>query len=177
MDPALLKRVVAVCLLVGLLLGLGVWYGSLPPAPEVGAHPDEADLAEEYSAYVGQPVTVSGVITETSPVTIAVDSGPGETIELRITNVEGSVRRGDVLRVFGVAEADRTIRAENAFTVTHRGLWYAWIASFAAGVWVLARIVRHWRLNRGVWALEPREWPLYETVRHRVRTVGRREGK
>lgn len=72
---------------------------------------------------------------------------------------------GDELWVYGVVESTRdtgtgteaTVRALNAFVVPRSGLQYAYVVSALAGLWVLYRLVRGWRLDTGRWGLIPRE--------------------
>lgn len=142
--------------LVALLFGLAVWYGSLAPAPALGAYPSQEHLATDYDRYLGERVTVDGSVQTTDPVTITAEYGAGQTIRLTVTGLSTSVSEGETLRVYGVVEPDSTIRAINAFTVPRRGLWYTWTVSFVAGLWVLGRIIRYWKLDTGDWTLEPR---------------------
>lgn len=155
MDTDLVTRLATVLGLLALLFGLGVWYGSLAPAPDLGAYPEQEDLAADYPRYVGEYATVDGRVIATEPVTIAAEYGGGEPLELRIVGLSTSVEAGDHLRVYGLVEPDRTIRAANAFTVPRTGRLYMVAVSFLAGLWVLGRILRQWRLDRATWALVP----------------------
>lgn len=145
--------------LLGLLCGLGVWFGSLEPDPSVGAYPGAEELGTDYDRHVGERATVSGRIVSTEPVVIVDEYGLREELQLRVVGLdeEVMVREGDHLQVFGVVEADRTVRALNAVYVPNSGRLYMFSVSFLAGIWVLGRLVRHWRLDRGAWALRPRE--------------------
>jgi hypothetical protein len=164
MDTDIVTRAAVVLGLLAVLFGLGVWYGSLSPVPDLGAYPEQADLAADYPAYVGAHATVDGRVTATDPVTIAARYGGGESLELRIVGLPTPVETGDHLRVYGVVEPDRTIRAENAFTVLRTGWLYMVTVSFLAGLWVLGRILVHWRIDRTAWALAPEG-------RHRTRRL------
>jgi hypothetical protein len=62
---------------------------------------------------------------------------------------------GDTLQVFGVLTDPRAVRATNVVVVPQTGLWDAWVSSFLAGLWVLARLLRHWRLDPETGALHP----------------------
>lgn len=152
-------RLVAIVVLVGVLTGLLVWYGSLPPDPAAGEYPGADELTRDYAQYHGDRVVVSGPVLSTDPVVIDAVDGP-ETYRLTITGVDTPVSRGEHLSVFGVVREDRTIRAKTAYTVPRSGFWYAYVTSFVAGLWVFARLLGHWRLDRDPLGLTPRETPL-----------------
>jgi hypothetical protein len=158
-------RLLAVLVLLAALFGLVVWHGTLTPAPEAGAYPGSDELAAGYDASLGAEVTVGGRIVETDPAVIDAEYGVDESIQLTVVGLDPSValEEGAILRVFGVAEPDRRVRAENAFVVPAAGQWYAWTVSFLAGLWVLSRVVRGFRLDREQWGLVRREQQL--TVR------------
>lgn len=157
-----MTRVVVVLGLLGILFGLCLWYGSLWPDPAVGAYPESYEVGPEYDRYIGERVTIGGRIAETDPVVIMVKYGVGEELPLRVTGLDASVpvREGDHLQIHGIAEHDRTVRALNAFAVTDSSIWSMFIVSFLAGLWVLTRIIRHWRFDRRAWVLQPRDRPL-----------------
>jgi len=164
-------RAITILGLLAVLFGLAVWYGSLGPAPELGAYPNHEHLGQDYGQYLGAEVTVTGRVIATDPVTISADDGDGDTFQLTVTELALTPAEGEKLRVYGVAEPDHTIRAKNAFTVPQSGSWYAWSVSFLAGLWVLARIGRHWRLDLATGTLEPRETPLQRPLVERLRTT------
>lgn len=153
-------RLGAVVVLLGLLGGLTVWAGTLGPTPEVGAYPSQDDLVQEYDRYLGQRAVVDGTVISTTPFMIDATADTGETMRLTIVDLDIAVERGEIVRVYGIVEADATIRALNAYTVSRHGLWYTWTVSFLAGLWVLTRIVRQWRIDSDRWALEPRPTSL-----------------
>lgn len=66
-----------------------------------------------------------------------------ESIRIELLNLDTTVDRDDRLQVFGVLTTPGTVRTTNVVVVPQSGLWYAWISSFVAGLWVLARILRH----------------------------------
>lgn len=164
-------RIAIVVALLGILLGLAVWYGSLPPAPEQGAYPDTHDLGADYDRYVGERVSVSGTVVSTSPVIIVNTYPPGNTLRLRITDLSIEVEKGNHVHVNGVARPNHTIRAKNAVVVPRSGHLYVWSVSFLAGLWVLGRIIRHWRLNTSEWTLQRRETPLARNMDERIRRL------
>jgi hypothetical protein len=155
-------RLLAVLVLLAVLFGLVVWHGTLTPAPEAGTYPGSEELAADYEAYLGEDVTVGGEIIETDPVVIEAEYGVDESILLTVLDLDSdvTVETGASLRVFGVVEPDRTVRAENAFVVPAVGPLYARGISFFAGLWVLGRIVRRFRVDREEWGLVPRKAPL-----------------
>lgn len=159
MSPTARSRAIEILGLVALLLTLAVWYGSLGPAPALGAYPDSNQLATDYDRYRGEHVSLTGVVVETAPVTIVAGTDTGAPLRLTVTQLSIGVTEGDQLRVYGIVEADHTIRATRALTVSRSGQWYAWEISFLAGVWVLARIRRHWRIDSTDWTLSRRETP------------------
>jgi hypothetical protein len=98
-------------------------------------------------------------VVSTDPITVRAeyDTPTGiESIDIEVTDVDATVARGDRLQVFGVLTAPRTVRATNVVIVPESGLWYAWVISFVAGLWVLARILRHWRVDIETGAFRPR---------------------
>lgn len=149
-------RAVLVLLVLGAQFGLLVWHGTLAPAPEVGDYPNSADLVADYDRYAGDRVAVSGAVVATGPVVVELRSG-GDSRRLTVRELSVPVERGDRLRVYGVADPDGTVRAINAFTVPRWGLWYTYAVSFLAGLWVLARLGRHWTVDRTALGLAPRE--------------------
>jgi hypothetical protein len=168
-------RVVAVVVLLGALFSLTVWYGSLSPDPTVGAYPGTEELAGDYDRYLGERVAIGGRIVGTEPVVIVAEYGVDSELRLRVVGLDDSVRpvKGDQLRVFGTVEPGRTVRALNAFTVPAWGIRYMLSVSFLAGLWMLGRIIRYWRVDWGSLALSRRERPLdgIGGVRSRVRRL------
>lgn len=152
-------RLGAIIVLVGVLIGLLIWYGSLSPAPAVGEYYGADQLTRDYAQYHGELVVVSGPILSTDPVAIDAVKGP-VTYRLTITDVDTPVSRGEHLSVYGVVLEDRTIQARTAYTVPQSGFWYAYVTSFVAGLWMLGRLLSHWRLDRDPLGLTPRETPL-----------------
>lgn len=173
-------RTVAVLLLLAVLFGLMVGFGTLAPAPSLGAYPSEDDLAANYDAYIAQPVQVVGTVVETNPVVIAVEYdyyAAGDayvgTLTLAITDVTTPVPPGQVVQVYGVARPDHTITARNVVTVPTVNFAYMYGISALAGLWVLVRLARDWRLDWQRGALTRREQPsaLVDPLVTRVREV------
>lgn len=164
MRSTLWIRLAVLIGLIGVLFGLTIWFGSISPAPDAGAYPGEAELATEGEHLLGERVVLGGQIIDTDPVTIRAQYDAGETIVIQVTDVEADVRVGDRLRVYGVVESTREIRALNAFTVPWWGTPYAVGISALAGLWVFVRTVRQWRFDADERALKRRESPLELTT-------------
>ena len=157
MGRSLPARPVCFVLLFGLLIGLLVWYGSLPPDPALGALPDETDLATDPAAYLGTKVTFGGTVIQTNPVVVEPRVGI-ESLRFRLVNLEKRVAVGEEVRVNGVLlQTDQpTIRVHRALVIPRWGYWYAYGISFLAGLWVLARVIRGWHWDSGENGLVPR---------------------
>lgn len=151
------RRLAGVSVLLAALVGLCIWYGTLAPAPALGDYPENADIVENYGGYVGEQATISGPVQSLDPVTLVVKGLDGTTHRLTIHGAPTSVQRGDKLRVFGVVEPGFTIRATNVIIVPAGNLWYTWLVSLGAGLWVFGRVLRHWRLDTTTLSLAPRE--------------------
>ena len=143
----LLRRALLVCVLLVVLFGTFVAYGSLGPAPERNVYPDNRDLADDYDRYVGDRVAVSGEVVSTDPLVVAATDGRGGEIEYRIVRTTKRPAVGEDLRVFGIAREGGVIAARDGFVVDEGGPLYAYGASALAGLWVLGRLVRRWRLD------------------------------
>ncbi|KTG19441.1 hypothetical protein AUR66_18100 [Haloferax profundi] len=126
----------------------------------MGAYPSESELGTEYDVWIGEETSLTGTVVETEPLTIVAEYGTGEKLRLQIVGADLDAQRGDSLVVFGVVEEDHTIRALNAYTTPASNYLYMYVVSFLAGVWVLGRLIRTWRLDCENWSLEPRTTPL-----------------
>jgi hypothetical protein len=164
----LVRRGLVVLVLLGTLFGLCVWFGTLAPAPERGNYPDRHAVGPAPASYVGSTVVLSGHVVETDPVTMAVPYGVGQHRRFTVTDYRGAVTPGVELRVFGTLTDADTIRADSAFTVSASGNRYMFAVSFLAGLWVLARLCLHWRLD-DTDGLTPRATPLSPLRRLRNR--------
>ncbi|WP_331233953.1 hypothetical protein [Natronorarus salvus] len=152
------SRALALVCVFALLVGLFVLSGTADPDPENHAYPDGDDLAADYDAYVGDRADVSGPVVSTDPVTI--ETGPpGETITLEVEGVEEPVEEGQRLRAFGVVEPGGAFDAEETLVRDPWEITYMYVVSLLAGLWVLSRLLRGWRIDRAVLGLEPRDEP------------------
>jgi hypothetical protein len=162
----LLRRTLLVCVLLVVLFGTFVAYGSLGPAPERNVYPDNRDLAGDYDRYVGDRVVVSGEVVSTDPLVVAATDGRGGEVEYRIVRTSKRPAVGEDLRVFGVAREGGVIAARDGFVVDEGGSRYAYGASALAGGWVLGRLVRRWRLDPEA-GLVRRDRPLWVPLGNR----------
>lgn len=166
-------RILLVCLL---LLGhatLFPLYAVQPVNKDVWVLADETESLEDPDRYLDGPVEFGGIVQDTDPVVIRVDT-TGGTEQVTITGATIEPNLGDKVRVYGTMVDRTTIDAHNAFVVPQQGRWYAWGISFFAGLWVLTRLVRHWTVEWSTLGFEPRtEWL---TVRKGVAWIQRRWG-
>jgi hypothetical protein len=116
----------------------------------------------EYHRYLGERVSVGGQIVDTAPITIVAETTTGHHVRLTITDLSTPVTRHRELLVYGIAKPGHTVRAIRGFTVAPSASVYAVTVSFFAGIWVLARIVRHWRIDPTDWTLVPRSESTFE---------------
>ena len=149
-------RCIGLAVLAVALVVLAVWFGSLTPAPAMGAYASGSDLGPAYDEFVGQQVEVAGVIVDTDPLTIRTNYGVGQHARYEVRGVDRAVTAGDDLRVFGVARDGKVIDAERVVVVPQSGFRWAYGVSALAGVWVLVRVLRDWRFDREQVGLEPR---------------------
>lgn len=140
-------RLRTVVLLLAVLFGLSVWYGTYGVAPELGAYPTEQVVGPTPGQFVGDSVTVSGTVVSTDPVEIRIAYRGTQRRTLTVTDVDTAVERGDQLRVFGTLVDERTVQATRVVTVSPGEFLYAYVVSFLGGLWVLARFVTQWRLD------------------------------
>lgn len=149
------QRLSGIVALLIVLLGLCIWYGSLAPAPAVGAYPDGSDIATGSNQYVGSLVFVIGTVESTDPVQIIIETKAG-LLRLTIHGVSENATVGDKLHVFGELRGGHAIEAENTVRVRSSGLWYTYAISLLGGLIVLARLIRDWTVDTDNWTLRPR---------------------
>lgn len=149
-------RAVGVTVLLVTQLGLIVWLGALPPAPELGSYPDSDHLRTDYERYTGQHISTGGRVIDTDPVVIALDPVVGSRLELEVEGLHQPVHSNQHVRIFGIANEDRSITAIRTIVVPSNGLLYTYSVSLLAGLWVLGRLLRHWRIDRDSLGLAPK---------------------
>jgi hypothetical protein len=158
------SRLLAILVLFALLFGLFVLSGASEPDPDQHAYPDGDHLALEYDTYVGEHADVSGGVVSTDPVVI--ETGPpGEGIALTVEGVDEPVEEGQALRAFGEVQEGQVLAAEETLVREPWELAYMYVVSFLAGLWVLVRLLRGWRIEWSDLGLEPREGPVRSAAR------------
>lgn len=160
-------RVVAICGLLAVLFALMVGLGATTPTPALGDYPDGNAIAQHPDTHVGESVQVTGTVTGTEPIEIAVEyeyAANGEyhsgTLTVTVQNIDRAVAEGESLQVYGTLGPDRTITAENSVSVPATNYTAMYLVSAIAGLWTLGRLVCGWRLNWQTGALSRREEPL-----------------
>lgn len=166
-------RIVLVCLLLIGQAALFPLYAVQPVNEDAWVLADETEFLDDSDRYLDGPVESGGIVQDTDPVVIRVDTREG-TERVTITGVTIEPEPGDKVRVYGTLVEPATIDAHTAFVVPQQGRWYAWGISFLAGLWVLARLIRHWTVTWSTLGFEPRAEPL--TVRRGVAWARRRWG-
>ncbi len=156
-DLNTVKRVMIVILLLTSLCILFIYHGSLDPAPEMGAYPNEEDLIDDYERYIGEEAEVGGKVISTDPIIIELEHGD-RTIDLELTGFDDDVEEGDHLSVYGIVRQDLTFEVKNGVVRPFFNIVYMYVISFAAAMWLAFRILSQWRWNGD--HLEPREKPM-----------------
>lgn len=160
MGEQLRWRFAALLLLLGLLVVLFVWAGTIEADPADNNYPGTGDILENPDEYVGDRVSVSGTVIDTDPLTIEDETVPGETITFVIDGADVDPAVGDEVIVYGTLQPDNRVDAINT---VHREPWeavYMYIISFLGGLWVLARLVNGWTVDTATWSIVPRTEPL-----------------
>jgi len=94
-------------------------------------------------------------VVSTDPL-VVYESFQYRDVRLTVEGADVDASVGDRLSVFGVLEPDGVLRAERAYTVPDSGLQYAYTVSALAGLGVLVRLFRGWRIDGKRWGLAPR---------------------
>lgn len=149
-------RLAAAVLLVGVLVGLFLWAGTITPAADDRGFPDDDEVGPTPEAYVGERVSLSGTVVATDPVVVEVEYGVDGTRTVTVTGVGATVDRGDSLRAFGTLTDDSTLSADRTVVREPWELRYMYGVSFLAGLWVLGRTLRRWRVDVDRLAFVPR---------------------
>ncbi|UVE50744.1 hypothetical protein KU306_02310 [Haloferax larsenii] len=160
MKDTPMRRLAGLLVLLGCLFALMVAFGTLSPNPEVGAYPEDEHLGANYGAWVGEKANFWGTVVKTNPTVVENTFDDGKVIRLRLSDTDTEVHLGDSVAVFGVVEPNHTLRVLNMYVIPATNFTYMYTVSFAAGVWVLVRLVRTWRIDPQSWSLEPRKHRL-----------------
>jgi hypothetical protein len=169
------SRVLVVGLLLAGHMALMPLFATQPVNPSAGVFPTEDEFTTTPDSYLGETVTSGGIVQTTAPLRIEVHTPTG-TDQITIVGTALTPEVGDNVRVQGTLVGPTTIRATRAFVVTQQGLWYTWSISFLAGLWVLARLVRHWTVDSQTLAFHPRD-QVYSLRDWRSLTHGGQEGE
>lgn len=152
-------RVLAVLCLLAVQVSLFPLYAQQPIDPAAHVYPEEPDVADDPTGYVGERVSLTGFVRETDPLVVRVETTDG-AMSVRVVDHSLTPEPGDKVRVFGTLTATDELSATDGFVVPPRGRWYAWGISFVAGLWVLFRLVTHWRVDPATLGFRPRETPV-----------------
>lgn len=154
MSDSPLRRALLLCLVLGAQVGLLLWGGAV--ATELNRpYVNENSLVEAGDAYVGEEVAFGASVVATDPLVVS-ESVDADERRLTVVGADVDARVGDQLVVYGTLETPERLRAIRAYTVPQTGLWYTYGVSALAGLWVLARLVRGWRVDTDQWGLAPR---------------------
>jgi len=151
-------RLLAVLCLLAVQVSLFPLYAQQPIDPAEHVYPEGPDVASDPAAYIGERVEITGIVQRTEPLVVRVETAEG-SMTVMVANHGLSPERGAKVRVFGTLTAAGELRATDGFVVPQRGRWYAWGISFLAGLWVLYRLVVHWRVKAATLGFVPRETP------------------
>jgi hypothetical protein len=156
-------RLAVLALLLAALVAALVGFGTLTPNPADGRYPGTDAVASDPAQYHGDQVVVGGTVVGTDPIVLEAgyetvrDGGFARgTVRFTVTGVATAVDRGDSLQVFGTLGQDRSIAADETVVSSPDGDAYMYAVSFLAGLWVLARLTRQWRIDWKRLAVVPR---------------------
>jgi len=151
------RRLLAVGLLVGLLVGLSVWHGTLAPSAADGRFPGPEAIATDGDSLVGERVTVWGTVVATDPVIIETEPH-GEPVRFTLTGKPvADATPGTAVGAHGTLRSADRIAVERTLPQAAWELWYLYVISFVAGLWVLGRFLRGWRVDLTTLSVSSRE--------------------
>lgn len=149
-----LVRALLLVAVLGAQFGLLLWGGTLVGGFD-DRYPNEYAIALDQDRYVGREVAITAEVVSTDPL-VVYEAFQYRDVRLTVEGADVDATVGDRLVAFGVLEPDGVLRAERAYTVPASGLQYAYAVSALAGLWVLARLLRGWRIDTERWGLAPR---------------------
>lgn len=149
-------RLLAVALLLGLLFGAAVGFGSLPTNPDAGRYPGADAVEDRPATLVGGEVTVWGMVVATDPVIVRTEPG-GEPFDITLTgDAVSDVAVGEYIGVHGTLDATRRVHVDRAFVTEPQERSYLYYISLLAGLWVLVRFLRGWQFEPATLTFRPR---------------------
>lgn len=173
-------RTVGVLCLVLVLGGLCLVYGGQTTVQAEATLPQADDLGYDAERYVGTAVEVSGIVIDTDPVVIGAEYNyyaAGErhggffTLTLRGLSVDLAERQ--IVEVYGVLESPEALTVQTLVVIPAGHSLYMYLVSFLAGLWVLGRLLAHWRLDSTRFAITKRTTPVrLWPSRHPTETEG-----
>lgn len=138
--------VVVACLVA--LGGMMVHYAAAAPDRQ----PTGRELATDYGAHVGEPVTFWMTVVAVHEGGFAVDGGGG----LTVVGSDAAVEPGDVVAVHGTLRPRRRVAAERVLVSPAENRLYMFGVSVAAVALAVGAFLRRWRLDRRRLAFVPR---------------------
>ena len=149
------RRVLAILVLCGVLVGLFVWHGTLGPEPAENRFPGNGELAAG-ELDEGDRVVIAGRIDAVEPDTMEVTlHGVERTIT--VENVGEPGDPGKNVWLYGTVRSAETVDAERAIVRAPWETTYMYAVSILAAAWVLGRFLRGWRFDREELGFVPRE--------------------
>ena len=145
-----------IVLLTLLLSGSFVWYGTVDPDPANNNYPGSDEIAQDPNAYLGEHVSVGGTVVAHDPLRIEIGYGLDGTMILQITGVDDPPPVGHTLNVFGTLTEPNVVHAKNTVSRAPWEATYMYIVSFIGGLWVLGRLLQHWRIDADTYSVVPR---------------------
>jgi hypothetical protein len=156
MHRSLQRRALYLTVLFAVFAALLVWAGTIEPDPDRHNYPDTTDIHDSSKAYVGDRVSVGGVVADTEPLTIDDTVRPGETVSLIIEDNTLDADTGDTVWVYGTLRPNGRVEAINTVQRPPGDRTYMYLVSFAAGLLVLGRLVTGWTIDTTDWTVVPR---------------------
>ena len=148
-------RLLAIVALLGSLAVMFVWAGTLSPDPAMNNYPGNSDVGPQPEAYVGQEVSIGGTVVTTDPAVVAVEH-PDGTHEVTLEGLDESVAEGQQVSAFGTLTDASNLAVENTIVRSPWETLYMYAVSFLGGLWVLGRLLAHWRPDRDRLGFVPR---------------------
>lgn len=160
-------RIGGVLCLVLVLGSVCLLYGGQTAVQSGAALPQADDLGYDAERYVGTAVEVSGIVINTDPVVIgaqynyyAAGERHGGFFTLTLRGITIDLAERQVVQVYGVLESPDALAVQNLVVIPARNLLYMYAVSFVAGLWVLWRLLAHWRLDPASFAITKRSTPI-----------------